>query len=61
MNPGGIEFLDDGYIELDNNAVERAIRPVALGRGNYLFAGSDGGGERRATAGSKSVTRKYQE
>jgi hypothetical protein len=38
-------FLDDGRIELDNNPVERAIRPVALGRKNHLFAGSDGGGE----------------
>lgn len=36
-------FLDDGRIELDNNTVERAIRPIALGRKNHLFAGSDGG------------------
>lgn len=41
-------FLDDGRIELDTNAVERAIRPVALGRKNHLFAGSDGGGARWA-------------
>lgn len=41
-------FLDDGRIEFDNNPVERAIRPVALGRKNHLFAGSDGGGERWA-------------
>jgi len=33
-------------IELDTNTVERAIRPVALGRKNHLFAGSDGGGAR---------------
>ena len=38
-------FLQDGRIELDTNPVERAIRSVALGRKNYLFAGSDGGGE----------------
>jgi hypothetical protein len=38
-------FLDDGHIELDNNPVERAIRPVALGRKNHLFAGSDGGAD----------------
>jgi transposase len=38
-------FLDDGRIELDNNSVERAMRPIALGRKNHLFAGSDGGGE----------------
>jgi transposase len=42
-------FVDDGRIELDNNPVERAIRPIALGRKNHLFAGSDGGGVRWAT------------
>lgn len=36
-------FLDDGRIELDTNAVERAIRPIALNRKNALFAGSDQG------------------
>lgn len=41
-------FVDDGRIELDTNPVERAIRPVALGRKNHLFAGSDGGGHRWA-------------
>ena len=41
-------YLDDGSIEIDNNPVERQIRPVALGRKNYLFAGSDAGGERAA-------------
>jgi len=41
-------FLEDGRIELDTNPVERAIRPVALGRKNHLFAGSDGGAERWA-------------
>lgn len=35
-------------IELDNDPVERAVRPVALGRKNYLLAGSDGGGEHKA-------------
>ena len=45
-------FLDDGRVELDTNPVERAIRPVTLGRKNYLFAGSDGGGVRWATASS---------
>jgi transposase len=47
--PALCHFLDDGRIELDNNSVERAIRPVALGRKNHLFAGSDGGAERWAT------------
>jgi transposase len=41
-------FLDDGRIEMDNSAAERALRVVALGRKNYLFAGSDSGGERAA-------------
>ena len=41
-------FLDDGSIEIDNNAAERAIRPIALGRKIWLFAGSDKGGERAA-------------
>ena len=42
-------FLDNGSIEIDNNAAERALRTVALGRKNYLFLGSDAGGERAAT------------
>jgi hypothetical protein len=41
-------FVDDGHIEMDNNAAERSLRGVALGRKNYLFAGSDTGGERAA-------------
>jgi transposase len=41
-------YLDDGRIEIDNSAAERALRTVALGRKNYLFAGSDAGGERAA-------------
>jgi transposase len=36
-------FLDDGRIEIDTNTVERTMRPIALGRKNHLFAGSDGG------------------
>ncbi|MGB2682806.1 MAG: IS66 family transposase, partial [Candidatus Competibacter sp.] len=42
-------YRDDGRLEIDNNAAERALRPVSLGRKNYLFAGSDVGGERAAT------------
>ena len=41
-------FLDDGRVELDTNTVERAIRPIALGRKSHLFAGSDGGADRWA-------------
>lgn len=41
-------YARDGRIEIDNNAAERALRAVALGRKNFLFAGSDAGGERAA-------------
>src|SRR5207253_10973865 len=41
-------FLDDGRICLTNNAAERALRGIALGRKSWLFAGSDRGGERAA-------------
>ncbi len=41
-------YCDDGAIELDNSAAERALRGVAIGRRNYLFAGADSGGERAA-------------
>ena len=43
-----IRYLDDGRIELDNLIAERALRPVAVGRRNYLFAGSNNGGRRAA-------------
>jgi transposase len=43
-----LRYCEDGHIEIDNNAAERALRAVALGRKNYLFAGSDSGGERAA-------------
>ena len=42
-------FVEDGRVEMDNNAAERALRAVAIGRKNYLFAGSDAGGERAAS------------
>jgi len=41
-------YCEDGRLEIDNNAAERALRAVALGRKNWLFAGSDDGGERAA-------------
>jgi hypothetical protein len=41
-------YVDDGLLEIDNSAAERALRAVALGRKNYLFAGSNSGGERAA-------------
>lgn len=41
-------YIDDGRLEISNNAAERAIRPLAIGRRNWMFAGSDAGGERAA-------------
>lgn len=41
-------FAGDGRVEIDNNAVERALRAVLLGRKNFMFAGSDSGGHRAA-------------
>ena len=53
---GLCRFLDDGRVELDNNAVERTIRPITLGRKNHLFAGSDGGGQHWAVIASLIAT-----
>ena len=41
-------WLEEAYIPIDNNRVERAVRPVAVGRRNWLFLGSDAGGQRAA-------------
>jgi transposase len=46
--PRLIRYLDDGRYEIDNNLIENSIRPVALGRKNYLFAGSHEGAQRAA-------------
>lgn len=58
---GLILFLDDGRLELDTNTVERAIRPIALGRKNALFAGSDAGGKHWAIIASLLQTAKLNE
>jgi hypothetical protein len=42
-------YLDNGQLEIDNNAAERALRAVAIGRKNYLFMGADSGGQRAAS------------
>jgi transposase len=52
-------FLEDGRVAIDNNAAERAIRPVAIGRKNYLFAGSDAGGDIIADAMTIIETAKF--
>jgi transposase len=54
-------FLDDGRICLSNNAAERSLRGVALGRKAWLFAGSDRGGERAAAMYSLIVTAKLND
>ena len=59
--PGLVVFLGDGRVELDTNAVERAIRPVALGRKNALFAGSDGGARHWAMAMTLITTAKLND
>ena len=54
-------YCDDGRLEIDNNAAERALRAVTLGRKNYLFAGSDAGGERAAVIYSLIGTAKLND
>ncbi len=56
-----IRYLHDGRIEIDNNAAERSIRGIALGRKNYLFAGSDSGGKRAAAIYSLIETAKLNQ
>lgn len=46
--PDTLRFLDEGTAEIDNNIAERSIRGIAVGRKNWLFAGSKAGGERAA-------------
>ncbi len=52
-------FLTDGRIEIDNNTVERTIRPIALNRKNALFAGHDAGAENWAAIASLIETCKF--
>jgi len=54
-------YLDDGRIEIDNNQIENKIRPLALGRKNYMFAGSNKGAERAAMMYSFFATCKEHE
>jgi transposase len=59
--PAFTRFLDDGRICLSNNAAERALRGIALGRKAWLFAGSDRGGDRAAAMYSLIVTAKLND
>jgi len=58
---GLTRFIEDGRIEIDNNAVERSIRPIALNRKNALFAGSDGRAEHWAAIASLIETCKLND
>jgi hypothetical protein len=49
-------FTEAGYLAIGNNASERAVKPVALGRRNWLFAGSEGGGRTAAILFSLAST-----
>jgi len=53
-------YVDDGLLEIDNNAAERALRAVAIGRKNYLFMGADSGGQRAASLYSLIGTAKLR-
>lgn len=59
--PAFTRFLDDGRICLSNNAAERALRGIALGRRAWLFAGSDRGGERAAAVYTLIATAKLND
>ena len=59
--PAFTRFLDDGRICLSNNAAERALRGIALGRRAWLFAGSDRGGERAAAMYTLIATAKLND
>jgi transposase len=52
-------FADDGQSEIDNNIAERSIRQIALGRKNWLFAGSDAGGHSAAAMYTLIETAKH--
>ena len=48
--PKARSYLENGNLELENNTAERAVKPVAIGRKNWMFAGSEGGGKAMAIA-----------
>ncbi|WP_209001269.1 transposase domain-containing protein [Stappia sp. BW2] len=56
--PKARPYPGNGYLELDNNNAERAMKPIALGRKNYLFMGSEGGGKSAAIAYTQIETAK---
>jgi len=54
-----VRYVDDGRHPIDNNPIENAIRPVALGRKNWLFAGSETAGRRAAAIMSLLATARH--
>jgi hypothetical protein len=56
-----LRYVSDGRLEIDNNPAERALRAIALGRKNYLFHGSDAGGEYAAAMYSLIGTAKLND
>jgi transposase len=56
--PKARAYLENGHLELDNNTAERAVKPVAIGRKNWMFAGSEGGGKAMTIAFSLIETAK---
>ena len=54
-------YLENGFLELDNNSAERSMRPIALGRKNYPFMGSEGGGKSAAIAYTVIETAKHND
>lgn len=52
------QFIEDGNVEIDNNAAERALRFIAIGRKNWMFAGADAGGKMAANTYSLIETAK---
>ena len=54
-------YIENGQLEIDNSTAEQALRSVALGRKNYLFCGSDSGGQRVAAITSLLGTAKLDE
>ena len=51
-----VRYADDGDLEIDNNGAERSLRPIAVGRKNWMFYGSDNGGRTAAVLGSLIAT-----
>jgi len=59
--PKARPYLNNGHLSLDNNSAERAVKPVAIGRKNWIFAGSEGGGKAMAIAYSLIETAKLND